>query len=116
MQRGARKITQRGPLRVVGKFLSVKNRDAVPWESQNEEACCYFLEVDPVIRSFCSQPCKIAYELDGVHRHYTPDFRERRQPSIATSTKKKPTAKVGAQGIQFHTGRSIMATDGSTGS
>jgi hypothetical protein len=54
MHQGARKITQRGPFQVVGKFLSVKTHDAVPWEPQNEEGCCYFLEIDPVIRAFCA--------------------------------------------------------------
>lgn len=82
MQQGARKITQRGSFQVVGKFLSLKNQDAVPWESQNEEAYCYFLEVDPLVCSYRSQPIKISYEFDGAVHTYCPDFRVVRDRSM----------------------------------
>src|SRR6266481_192936 len=39
-----------------------------------------------------------------------------KKPFMAERTKRRPTAKMGAQGIQFQTGRSIMATAGLAGS
>src|SRR5258707_7766080 len=41
---------------------------------------------------------------------------ERNKPLMATRTRKSPTAKMGAQGSQFHAGRSMMATVGLVGS
>src|SRR5712692_7346035 len=41
---------------------------------------------------------------------------ERKKPLMETRSRKRPSAKMGAQGIQFHTGRSIMAAVGLGGS
>ena len=46
-EHGARKITNRGRRdRVIDKFMSVKMRKAIWWESQLERDYCYFLEYD----------------------------------------------------------------------
>src|SRR5258708_39348393 len=42
-------------------------------------------------------------------------WRERSAPLMATRTRKRPTAKIGAQGSQFQTGRSITGKEGSAG-
>src|SRR5260370_9688067 len=63
-------------------------------------------------------------DLEWIHktRHYqerqddSAERCERKKPLMATRTRKSPTAKMGAQGSQFHAGRSIMATVGLVGS
>src|SRR6266700_4249071 len=41
---------------------------------------------------------------------------ERKNPLIPTRNRKRPTARMGAQGSQFQAGRSIMASEGLAGS
>lgn len=74
-EHGARKITNRGHRdRVIGKFMSVKMRMAVWWESQLERDYCYFLEHDRDVASYRSQPITISYSFEDKVLKHTPDF------------------------------------------
>lgn len=64
-----RKLVTRSTHRVVGYHVSRKSAEAVPWESQNEEAYFQWLEVDPEVISFKSQPH--TFQWDDFR--YTPD-------------------------------------------
>src|SRR3989442_7341549 len=71
---GARRITNKGQRKLIGKFPSLKMKTAVWWESQIERDFIYFLEIDPDVLSFYSQPFHISYWFDGKEHSYTPDF------------------------------------------
>jgi hypothetical protein len=70
----ARKITNKGTKKVIGKFPSLKMNRSIWWESQLERDYIYLLEFDPEVCSYMEQPCRIRYVLDGKERSYTPDF------------------------------------------
>ncbi len=71
---GARKITNRGSKKVIGKFPSLKMNTAIWWESQLERDYIYLLEIDPDVLSYQGQPFTIAYSNLDKRRKYTPDF------------------------------------------
>ena len=48
---GARKITNRGTKKIIGKFPSLKMNTAIWWESQLERDYIYLLEIDPDVLS-----------------------------------------------------------------
>ncbi|MBU2847291.1 hypothetical protein HF925_01590 [Acidithiobacillus ferriphilus] len=74
-EHGARKITNRGRRdRVIGKFMSVKMRKAIWWESQLERDYCYFLEYDRDVIAYRSQPITISYRFEDKVLQHTPDF------------------------------------------
>lgn len=71
---GARRITNRGSLKVIGKFPSLKMNTAIWWESQLERDYIYLLEIDPDVLSYQGQPFTITYDSLDKRRKYTPDF------------------------------------------
>lgn len=71
---GARIITNRGSLKVIGKFPSLKMNTAIWWESQLERDYIYLLEIDPDVLSYQGQPFTITYDSLDKRRKYTPDF------------------------------------------
>lgn len=71
---GARKISNAGRKKVIGKFPSVKMNTAIWWESQIERDYIYLLEIDPNVISYQGQPFKIFYQDLGKSKTYTPDF------------------------------------------
>lgn len=70
----ARKITNTGTRKNIGKFASHKTGNIVPYESHLERDYIYFLEIDPDVTDYVGQPWKLSYYLDGKPRKYTPDF------------------------------------------
>lgn len=70
----ARKITNRGSLKVIGKFPSLKMNTTIWWESQLERDYIYLLEIDPDVLSYQEQPFTISYSNLDKRRKYTPDF------------------------------------------
>jgi TnsA endonuclease N terminal len=94
MSTPARKITNTGTKKNIGKFASTKNQTLIPYESHLERDYLYFLEIDPQVISYTGQPFKLNYYLDGKSRKYTPDF------FVERSNKKqvvevKPASKAG---------------------
>ncbi|NEU80296.1 transposase [Nostoc sp. UIC10630] len=75
----ARKITNTGTKKNIGRFFSFKMRSLVWYESLNERNYMYLLEIDPDVVSYKTQPFKISYILDDKVRRYTPDFLVQRQ-------------------------------------
>lgn len=65
----SRKVVKRSTHRVVGYLASQKNGMLVPWESQIEKAYFEWLEVDPDILKFRSQPRTFKW----TNIRYTPD-------------------------------------------
>lgn len=78
---GARKITNRGTKKIIGKFPSLKMNTAIWWESQLERDYIYLLEIDPDVLSYQGQPFTIAYSNLDKRRKYTPDFLVERKDS-----------------------------------
>ncbi len=78
---GARKITNRGSKKVIGKFPSLKMNTAIWWESQLERDYIYLLEIDPDVISYQGQPFTLAYNTLDKRRKYTPDFLVERKGS-----------------------------------
>jgi TnsA endonuclease N terminal len=70
----ARKITNKGIRKVIGKFPSMKLKKTIWWESQLERDYIYLLEFDPDVISYQEQPFTILYNASNKSRHYTPDF------------------------------------------
>ncbi|MUG92149.1 transposase [Scytonema sp. UIC 10036] len=70
----ARKITNTGTKKNIGRFFSFKMRELIWYESLNERDYMYLLEIDPDVLSYSTQPFKISYILDEKVRRYTPDF------------------------------------------
>jgi hypothetical protein len=44
------------------------------WESSNELNAFRLLDCDPNVTSYCEQPCRIAYVMEGVERIHFPDI------------------------------------------
>lgn len=57
----ARKITNAGNRKVIGKFPSLKMNAVISWESQLERDYIYLLEIDPEVLSYGEQPFTISY-------------------------------------------------------
>jgi hypothetical protein len=57
----ARKITNAGNRKVIGKFPSLKMNRVIWWESQLERDYIYLLEIDPEVLSYSEQPFTISY-------------------------------------------------------
>jgi TnsA endonuclease N terminal len=74
MSTPARKITNTGTKKNIGKFASNKNQALIPYESYLERDYLYFLEIDPQVIYYTAQPFKLNYYLDGKSHRYTPDF------------------------------------------
>ena len=70
----ARKISNTGSKKVIGKFPSLKMDSVIWWESQIERDYIYLLEIDPDVLEYRSQPFKIVYADSDKSRKYTPDF------------------------------------------
>ena len=90
----ARKISNRGGFKVIGKFPSFKLGRMVWYESQLERDFCYLLEFDRDVISYSEQPFKLDYTLNGKRRRYTPDFlviRSSRNPLVIEV---KPESKI----------------------
>jgi hypothetical protein len=72
-----RPITNGRRSRPVGRYYSLKNGRALPWESRNELHALYHAEVSPTVLSYRVQPHKLKLVIDGVERFYTPDREEK---------------------------------------
>lgn len=70
----ARKITNAGTTKLIGKFPSLKLGRIVWYESLLERDYLYLLEIDPDVVSYREQPGRIYYLLNGRGHHYTPDL------------------------------------------
>lgn len=70
----ARKITNSGTRKNIGKFPSRKMQATIWFESLLERDYIYLLEIDPDVLSFYGQPFKVLYTSDSKQRKYTPDF------------------------------------------
>lgn len=81
MTTSARKITNTGTSKNIGRFFSAKMQVGVWYESLLERDYMYLLEIDPQVLSYSSQPLKITYTLDNKKRQYTPDFLVERHDS-----------------------------------
>lgn len=99
----ARKITNTGTLKNIGKFPSIKNKRAVWFESLIERDFLYLIEFDRDVLKYQEQPFKIKYSLNGKKRVYTPDFLiERKEKKQVIEI--KPQSKVEKKEfIQFST-------------
>lgn len=71
--RQRRVISIRMP-RTMGRFMSLKSRRVIHWESQLERDLCYQLEFDPVVIQYREQPMTELIPYGGRLRRYTPDF------------------------------------------
>ncbi|MBL0121598.1 MAG: TnsA endonuclease C-terminal domain-containing protein [Betaproteobacteria bacterium] len=69
-----RKIHNRSPHKVIGRFPSNKSRFCIWWESQLEQDCLFHLEFDREVAAISGQPFHVSYVLNGKRRRYTPDF------------------------------------------
>jgi len=74
MQISARKIFNNGNKKIIGKFPSLKMKTSIWWESQLERDYIYFLEIDPTVIAYYSQPFKIGFQVGEKTHVYTPDF------------------------------------------
>ena len=92
----ARTITNAGSNKVIGKFPSVKMNEVIWWESQLERDYIYWLEIDPDVISYKSQPFFINYRSEGKKRKYTPDFWVKR-PDKEQVIEVKPAQKITSQ-------------------
>ena len=70
----ARKITNTGTKKNIGRFFSFKMGELIWYESLNERDYMYLLEIDTDVLSYSTQPFKISYILDEKVHQYTPDF------------------------------------------
>jgi hypothetical protein len=70
----SRKVVSRSNARSAGKYPSWKMARMMHWESSNELNAFRLLDCDPNVTSYCEQPCRIAYVMDGVERIHFPDI------------------------------------------
>lgn len=70
----ARKITNTGTLKNIGKFPSLKNKSTVWFESHLERDFIYLIEYEKDVIQYREQPFKVRYLLNGKQHYYTPDF------------------------------------------
>ena len=70
----ARKVGTRRKRRVMGKFVSIKNRGMAPWEAQTELAMFCLLEVDNAVVAYKPQPELLIYGNDERVRLHYPDI------------------------------------------
>ncbi|EAW36765.1 TnsA endonuclease N-terminal domain-containing protein [Lyngbya sp. PCC 8106] len=103
----ARKITNTGTRKNIGKFSSRKMGQIVWYESLLELDYIYLLEIDPDVVAFASQPFQLQYTIiEGGKRRklkYTPDFYVERKNQIQV-VEVKPENKVNSERNQriFH--------------
>lgn len=71
---GVRRITNTGGKKRISKFASILMKTMIWCESPIERDYAFYLDSDPCVLSFYSQPMRIYYFLDGKEHHYTPDF------------------------------------------
>ena len=69
-----RKVTNRGPRRVISFFPSLINKKLVVCESKLEADLLFIVELDRSVQSYRSQPHKLVYYDENIKRSYTPDF------------------------------------------
>lgn len=70
----ARKITNTGTLKNIGKFPSLKNKSTIWFESHLERDFIYLIEYEKDVIQYREQPFKVRYLLNNKQHHYTPDF------------------------------------------
>lgn len=58
----------------IHRYASIKMRTIVSVESTLEFDACFHFDFNKEILRFCSQPIRVAYELEGKTRTYVPDF------------------------------------------
>lgn len=74
MRSPARKVTNTGTKKNIGRFFSQKMQMAIVYESLLERDYMYFLEIDPLVKCYSSQPMSICYTMENSSRQYTPDL------------------------------------------
>lgn len=89
----AREITNKGFLKRIGKFPSIKLGRQVWYESPLERDFIHLLELDTTVTFYEEQPLKIHYTVNGRSRYYTPDFLVIRPP-IKQIVEVKPEGKI----------------------
>jgi hypothetical protein len=70
----SRKVVTRRTKRVVGYFLSLKMKCALPWESQIERDYFYCLELDQEVQAYHAQPTCLTLLVGGEIRRHFPDL------------------------------------------
>lgn len=107
----ARKVITRGPIRVVGKFPSIKSGRMHHWESQLERDRMYQLELDPEVIRFREQPMTLEVSVNGHLHRYTPDLEVQttHEPLIEEI---KPADKVEAHADLFEAVSEFLADEG----
>jgi hypothetical protein len=70
----ARRVVKRSNARSTGKFPSWKMNRVIEFESLNELAAFLYLECNPSVKHYWSQPCKIQYRDGEEERIHYPDI------------------------------------------
>lgn len=70
----SRKIVSRSRGRPTGKYPSWKMKRMIHWESPYERIAFRLLDATPSVLSYCEQPLKIHYELNGEPKVHYPDL------------------------------------------
>lgn len=95
-----RKINNKGNLKRIGKFPSIKVGSQVWFESPLERDYIHLLEADSAVIFYEAQSIRINYTLDGRKHFYTPDFFVKRSNGIKI-IEVKPESKVSKESNQF---------------
>lgn len=61
-------------LSLTGSISSIKNNDAIQFESSLERDYIYLLEFDKEVYRYIEQPFKLHYYQDNILKYYIPDF------------------------------------------
>ncbi|TNE65434.1 MAG: hypothetical protein EP335_05820 [Alphaproteobacteria bacterium] len=107
----ARKVITRGPIRVVGKFPSLKSGRMLHWESQLERDRFRMLEFDPDVKSFREQPFSLQLEVDGETCRYTPDIEVIRRNRVVVE-EVKPASRLSGYDALFEEAAKVLAGSG----
>ena len=66
--------TNRKKKQTLGHYTSTIMQVGLPYHSSLELSAMQWLDLQPSVRAYWSQPLKFAYEMEGEERHYTPDI------------------------------------------
>lgn len=79
-----RDVVLRSNARVTGKYPSLKNGRMMQWESQLEKDAFLMFEFDYTVESYCEQPAKISYTLNGKRHFHIPDIFIKKKEDVIT--------------------------------
>ena len=109
----ARKITNAGGRKIIGKFASLKMKRTVCWESQIERDYIYLLEFDTDVMFYLEQPFRIRYVRLNKQHYYTPDFFvQRKQKKQIIEVKPHEQIKNQENDLLFRTVEPICSQQG----